>query len=407
MEESQYTTSSSFIFSGEMKSDWTFTDHKELASRRVNILYSATHKGCRYLLKALKPEYRNKDAYELQMLKEYRLGKSLRHEHVVQTYGMVDDAVAGKCIVMEYIDGCNLREWLTTHPSRSKRHEVFLSILEGIAYCHAKQVTHCDIKPSNIMITNKGENVKLIDFGLSNNDNYLMLKQSGGTRGYMAPEQMVRDATFDNRTDIYALGCLMGDLFPYRYHLLRAHCKKTQPSKRVQTVNSLRKRYLLWHGMPWGVLFALLFLLGLGIIIDMSSKPVPEPPSPTPVVVYDTITVDQQGATNAIISSLEPTIEAKIEMPNTADVLQEISEKFTQLYRKEIAQCIENETYNYDIDSEIRRRCTMIVNNYCQSDNQEQHVYIREKASTIQQQLNEQFSNQLHQCRIAIYYRNR
>lgn len=139
----------------------------------------------------------------------------------------------------------------------------------------------------------------------------------------------------------------------------------------------------------------------------MSSKPAPEPPSPTPVVVYDTITVDQQGATNAIISSLEPTIEAKIEMPNTADVLQEISEKFTQLYRKEIAQCIENETYNYDIDSELRRRCTMIVNNYCQSDNQEQHVYIREKASTIQQQLNEQFSNQLHQCRIAIYYRNR
>lgn len=399
MNDTQDTTSSSFIFSGEMKSDWTFSDHKEIASRGVNILYSATHKGCRYLLKGLQTEYRNNEVYEMQMLKEYRLGKSLKHEHVVQTYGMVDDTVAGRCIVMEYIDGCNLGRWLASHPSMQKRHRVFLEILDGLAYCHAKQVIHRDIKPSNIMITSHGENVKLIDFGLSDNDNYLLFKQGGGTKGYMAPEQFSREATADNRTDIYALGSLMGELFPHRFLIVRNHCKRVRLDRRIQNISSLRHKYLMWRRLPWAIVVALLLLLMVvyGIWSTYPRQEVVESPQ---VVVHDTIAVSAEV-------DPKPELEEKVLVPNEVDILQEIAEKYNRLYQNEISQCLENEKYNYDIDSELRRRCTMIENNYCASAKHEQHVYIREKSATIQQQLNEQYGNQLHQCRIAIAERNR
>ena len=66
-------------------------------------------------------------------------------------------------------------------------------------YIHAKQIVHRDLKPSNIMITHNGNHVKLIDFGLSDNDDFALLKQPAGTPGYISPEQIVSCLLYTSR----------------------------------------------------------------------------------------------------------------------------------------------------------------------------------------------------------------
>lgn len=398
MNKPEEISSSNFIFNGETNDSWNFTDHQKMACRGVNNLFCATHKGCRYLLKGLKEEYQESPTHQLQMLKEYRLGKSLKHAHVVQTYGMVDDDVAGRCIVMEYIEGGNLKQWLATKPSAALRHKVFMETLDALDYCHAKQVTHCDIKPSNIMVTDKGNNVKVIDFGLSDNDSYLIFKQSGGTRGYMAPEQQAEAHTTDPRTDIYALGCLMGELFPCRYFMLRSRCKRHNPQHRPQNINQLRKAYLAWRALPWTICTAAAIIVAI-VLWPRNSQAPTEKIVTTEVVVHDTIAVHADTAS--------PTAAASEPQPSKVDATQQLAESLEQVYRNEIKHCLDNEGYSYDIFSEIRRRCNMATNKICASAPQNQQAYLRSKSSTLQQQLDEQYSSELHQCRLAIAMRNR
>ena len=61
--------------------------------------------------------------------------------------------------------------------------------MDALEYIHGKQTAHRDLKPSNIMITRNGQHVKLIDFGLSDTDDYAVYKQPAGTEGYISPEQ--------------------------------------------------------------------------------------------------------------------------------------------------------------------------------------------------------------------------
>ena len=79
-------------------------------------------------------------------------------------------------------------------------------------YIHNKQLIHKDLKPNNILITYNGNNVKLIDFGLADCDDYEILKIPAGTEKYLAPEQLDPNATLDCRTDIYSLGIIIEEL---------------------------------------------------------------------------------------------------------------------------------------------------------------------------------------------------
>lgn len=398
MNAPQDTTSSDFIFNGEANESWNFSDHKEIASRGFNVLFSATHKGCRYLLKGLKPEYRNAEIYQLQMLKEYRLGKSLKHEHICQTYSIAEDAVAGRCIVMEYVEGCNLKQWLEQKPAAALRHKVFGEILSALKYCHKKQITHCDIKPSNIMVTNAGNDVKLIDFGLSDNDNYLLLKQAGGTKGYMAPEQEQSRLSTDARTDIYALGCLMGELFAHRYFLLRRRCRQTDPRRRPQSVREVERKYLVWRNLPW--MLACVVVAGGAIALGLPRPTAPEEKIvTTQVVVHDTVSITQENTdTQTVVTAQEP---------NYGDIEQALWRGLEEIYRTETEHCLSTETYSYDIESELRRRCTMVVNNLMATAPSQFRVMIQKDAAAFETKLNATYRESLYECRLAIAKRNR
>lgn len=213
-----------------------------------NVLYRAQRYGRYYVLKGLAPEYRDDPAMREYLSKEYQIGVQLDHPHIVRVNSLEEDPKAGLCIVMEYVDGQNLDQWLLTKPSVAARKRIFRQILDAMDYCHERQIWHLDLKPSNILITKDGQTAKIIDFGLSDNSGFAF-RQTGGTRKYAAPEQLAGQIA-DQRSDIYALGGILKRMFPHRYGraVRRAQC--TDPSKRPQSVAALAKlmrpRWWLW-----------------------------------------------------------------------------------------------------------------------------------------------------------------
>ena len=172
----------------------------------------------------------------------------LDHPHIVRVNSLEEDTKVGLCIVMEYVDGQSLDEWLATRPSAAARKRIFRQILDAMAYCHERQIWHLDLKPSNILITKNGLTAKIIDFGLSDNSVFAF-RQTGGTRKYAAPEQLERRQV-DHRSDIYALGGLLKRMFPHRYGRAVRRAQRPDPGKRPQSVAALAKlmrpRWWLW-----------------------------------------------------------------------------------------------------------------------------------------------------------------
>ena len=156
------------------------------------------------MLKGLKEEYRQDAVYQVLLQKEYEITSQLQHPMVVSVFSLEEVDGLGLCIIMEWIDGITLNEWLAKGKHTGKQHRhVADMLLEALAYVHSRQTQHRDLKPSNVMLTHEGQHLKLIDFGLSDTDNYAILKAPAGTEGYMAPE---------GPSDIYSLGCILREL---------------------------------------------------------------------------------------------------------------------------------------------------------------------------------------------------
>ena len=228
-----------------------FTGYEKLSVRSRqpgNILYRAQRYGRYYVLKSLASEYRDDPAMREYLSKEYQIGVQLDHPHIVRVNSLEEDPKLGLCIVMEYVDGLSLDQWLLTKPSAAARKRIIQQILDAMAYCHERQIWHLDLKPSNILITKDGLTAKIIDFGLSDNSGFAF-RQTGGTRKYAAPEQLAGQVA-DHRSDIYALGGILKRMFPHRYGRAVRRARRTDPSKRLQSVAALaklmRQRWWLW-----------------------------------------------------------------------------------------------------------------------------------------------------------------
>lgn len=220
-------------------------------------LYKAQKMGKYHMLKTLKPEYEENPVYRGLLQKEFQISYPLSHPHVVQTLGMEEVAGVGVCIVMEYIDGVNLREYLH---SKSFDKGIILKILsellQAVSYIHSFQIIHRDLKPENIIITRNGFNVKLIDFGLSDTDSYFILKHPAGTLEYASPEQKMPEGAIDNRADIYSVGVILEEIvkttrikLPHADKIIE-RCKSEIPLRRYVSVDEIshllhsRNKYL-------------------------------------------------------------------------------------------------------------------------------------------------------------------
>ncbi len=204
-------SSSDFIYNEIRENEKDFTNLTELPSHGFNILIKAKRFGKWFLLKGLKKEYRNDPTYQRLLRKEFEIMVSLSHPSIVSVFSIENVSIYGTCIIMEYIDGITLAEFMLQPQNSDLRLRMFYNILDAMRYVHAHQVIHRDLKPSNILVTHNNKNVKIIDFGLSDTDYFAILKEPAGTPQYMAPEQQSSN-TPDVRNDIYSLGVILMSL---------------------------------------------------------------------------------------------------------------------------------------------------------------------------------------------------
>lgn len=205
----QDTSSASGYLTGDFEgvSD-RFTQLTTVVTRNHNTLTKGKRYGRWYLLKSLNADVAGLSVYQEMLTKEFELTMRAQHPGVVQAIGMEDVPSLGRCIVMEWIEGQDLSQWLDGGTTRDERLRVVNQLLDTIAYLHALGIAHRDLKPSNIMITHNGKQVKVIDFGLADTDTHAVFKQPAGTRQYMAPEQ-ASSTVPDVRNDIYSLGVII------------------------------------------------------------------------------------------------------------------------------------------------------------------------------------------------------
>ncbi|MFQ5430056.1 MAG: protein kinase [Phycisphaerae bacterium] len=159
----------------------------------------------------------------------------LRHPGIVRAIGL-DPYADVPYLIMEYVDGCSLRDLIDAHPQGvpiRAAQNIICAVLAALDHAHRAGVVHRDIKPANILIAGgkekpaeqiEGEDVKITDFGLGRAGEITThsIMQSGsllseegrsisGTLAYMAPEQ--RDAgETDARTDLYSIGIVLFEM---------------------------------------------------------------------------------------------------------------------------------------------------------------------------------------------------
>ncbi len=182
------------------------------------VIYKINLHGKWVVLKRIKPEYIGNPVIEKSFEKEFEIGFSLDHPHIIKYINKGNDK-NGVFIITEYVDGKTLREHLNSGTvfSRKQIHKIIIQLFEAISYLHKKNIIHLDLKPENILISDKTGNVKLIDFGFSYSDGQLYV--ASGTKKYVATEQSVKPENINCNNDLYSLGIIIIELFSGNTHL--------------------------------------------------------------------------------------------------------------------------------------------------------------------------------------------
>jgi len=171
--------------------------------------------GQKVAIKELLPHLATLDDLRERFRREAQFMARLNHPNIVRLI-RYEESGNRLLLVLEYIEGINLEEYITNHRGPIPEDEakaLFCQLLDAFAYAHANDVIHRDIKPSNIIITG-GNQVKVIDFGIAKiagGESGILRTKTGtriGTVAYMSPEQ-VRGHVVDWQTDIYSLGVLL------------------------------------------------------------------------------------------------------------------------------------------------------------------------------------------------------
>ena len=228
------------------------TDYELLSDSGHNLVYRAQMGGKWVVLKAAKPTEGEQTRNQLLLEREFEIMHRLDSIYVVQTISMVDDPQLGRSILMEYVHGRSLDKFVAGNPTSTERRRVADELMEALIFLHDRQIVHGDLKPSNILITDSGNHVRLIDFGFSDNEAFIA-KNIGTSPSISSPEQLPTNVLKPER-DIYALGKMLALLFPHSLKPVIRRCLASDRSRyiSVRQVRAALHRYwrMRWL-MPW------------------------------------------------------------------------------------------------------------------------------------------------------------
>ena len=251
-----------FLPVGNVEHDSNELELIHRSTEGFNDLYRVCKNGRFFVYKALKPEFRKNPLYEDLLDKDFNIGFSLSHNNLCQYYAKIQHPAVGTCIVMEWIDGCTLEDLIRNGQTDKKlARKIICEICDALDYMHRKQIIHRDLKPENILITHNGQNVKIIDFGLSDADSYNTFKAPAGTRIYASPE-LTAGETVDLRSDIWSLGVIMNEMCS-TYRHVASRCLRRDKMKRYGSAAEV-KRAALGEGARKGrMIVGTVVLLGI------------------------------------------------------------------------------------------------------------------------------------------------
>lgn len=166
-------------------------------------------------VKVLKEEFLGNEELVRRFKNESKAISILDHPNIVKVYDVsVTDQL--QYIVMEYIDGITLKEYLKQRGGALTWKEVVhfaTQVLSALEHAHSKGIVHRDVKPQNIMLQADGS-IKMMDFGIarfSRAQSQTISDKAIGSVHYISPEQAKGDHT-DARTDIYSVGVMLYEM---------------------------------------------------------------------------------------------------------------------------------------------------------------------------------------------------
>ena len=183
-------------------------------------------------IKRILPNLTKNQKFVSMFLDEARLSLFLQHANIVQVFDISKTPDNAYFLVMEYVDGCNLKALIERQKQKGKRieiaHTIYLMMecCKALNYAHALEhpetgeplgIVHRDISPPNILLSKNGE-VKLVDFGLAKASTALESTDPGVVKGkfsYLSPEAASGNSV-DHRADVFAVGIILWEMFTGR-----------------------------------------------------------------------------------------------------------------------------------------------------------------------------------------------
>ncbi len=169
-------------------------------------------------VKILREEYMGNEEMRRRFKNESKAMAVLNHSNVMRVYD-VSFSDRMQSIVMEYIDGITLKEYIEQQGSLKWKEAVHFTVqtLRALQHAHDKGIVHRDIKPQNIMLLSDGT-IKITDFGIARfarSETCTLTDKAIGSVHYISPEQAAGAAT-DARTDLYAVGVILYEMLTGR-----------------------------------------------------------------------------------------------------------------------------------------------------------------------------------------------
>lgn len=169
-------------------------------------------------VKILKEEFISNEEFIIRFKNESKAIAVLNHPNIVKVYDVsFGDLI--QYIVMEYVDGITLKQYIEKSQSLRWKDAVYLTIqvLRALQHAHDKGIVHRDVKPQNIMLLADGT-IKVTDFGIARfarSEHKTMTDKAIGSVHYISPEQARGEPT-DEKADIYSVGVMLYEMLTGR-----------------------------------------------------------------------------------------------------------------------------------------------------------------------------------------------